>query len=160
MAPVQAAAPVAKARWSECSTLLQSPQLRRSWHLLRSRLQAQGMQLVLQGCPVVQLQPRGAQQALQVRVQITQAEVAAEWVRGPLADGELVDMGQTDEPGQRSEGAAPRPSDSDSEAQGEDVSPDVLFNRQWLVELMQQHGWQALDGYWWVFVPAGLGRLP
>ena len=139
------APPAQPQAWSECAGLLQRAPAPRNWQLLRTQLQAQGLQLQLQGCPHVRLAPRRMQQVLDVRVLVVQADVAADWVRGPLADGEEVDMG-----------AAPAAS-----AQGmpaEDLSPDVQFNRQWLAQWMQRHGFAPVAGHWWAFVPTPVER--
>ena len=139
---------------TECSPLLEPLAARRALQLVRAQLQAQGMQLVVQACPFVRVGVATMQQVVDVRVLVANSDVAANFVRGPLADGEEVDMGGVHL-------AAP------SLAQGmvktatalqEDVSPDVLFNRQWLIHVMKNRGLQAVDGHWWAFVPSTAGH--
>lgn len=119
--------------------------------LVRAQLVAQGMQLVVQACPFVRVAAGQMRQVVDVRVLVSNSEVAADFVRGPLADGEEVDMGgvyfamPAVANGWTQEGA---------QAPDEDVSPDVLFNREWLKKVMQNRGLQAVAGYWWAFVPA------
>ncbi len=61
--------------------------------MVKVLVQSQGMQLVLQACPYVRTHPGTLQQVLDVRVRVVDSETAAHFVRGPLADGEEVDMG-------------------------------------------------------------------
>lgn len=65
---------------------------------------------------------------------------AAQVLRGPLAEGQEVDMGT---PFDRF--------DVDSHTDNADQPPDVQFNRHWLRTLMEQHGWRNLPEEWWHF---------
>lgn len=51
------------------------------------------MHLVLQDCPFVRVAEAQMAQVLDIRVEVLDSEIAARYVRGPLADGEPVDMG-------------------------------------------------------------------
>ena len=80
-----------------------------------------------------------------VQVQVVDGTKAHKVVRGPLADGQAVDMG-TPAGAARSEAAAG--------AKG--FSPDVLHNRQWLRALMARHQFDNLPDAWWHFAQRGL----
>ena len=80
-----------------------------------------------------------------VQVQVVDGTKAHKVVRGPLADGQAVDMG-TPAGAVRSEAAAG--------ATG--FSPDVLHNRQWLRALMARHQFDNLPDAWWHFAQRGL----
>lgn len=127
---------------AECAALLEQTGRQRALQVVKVLVQSQGMRLVMQACPYVRTQPGTVQQVLDVRVLVVDSETAANFVRGPLADGEEVDMGDV-HLGLPEEVAAQEP----------DVSPDVQFNRGWLAAVMQGRGWQAVPGHWWAFVP-------
>ena len=80
-----------------------------------------------------------------IQVQVVDGTTAHKVVRGPLADGQAVDMG-TPAGAVRSEAAAG--------ATG--FSPDVLHNRQWLRALMARHQFDNLPDAWWHFAQRGL----
>ncbi len=80
-----------------------------------------------------------------VHVRVVDGTKAHKVVRGPLADGQAVDMG-TPAGAARSEAAAG--------ASG--FSPDVLHNRQWLRELMARHQFDNLPDAWWHFAQRGV----
>ncbi len=80
-----------------------------------------------------------------VQVQVVDGSKAHKVVRGPLADGQAVDMG-TPVGAARSEAAAG--------ASG--FSPDVLHNRQWLRALMARHQFDNLPDAWWHFAQRGV----
>lgn len=131
---------------TECAPLLAHEG---AWHALQTAkvlLQSQGMYLHPQACPFVRTGEGQLQQVLDVRVRVADSDIASRFVRGPLADGEEVDMGGV---------SLIFSSDvHDAHYAGqEDASPDVQFNRHWLSHLMQSRGWQAVAGYWWAFVP-------
>jgi D-alanyl-D-alanine dipeptidase len=128
---------------TECVTLLEDARTRHALQMVKVLVQSQGMQLVLQACPYVRTHPGTLQQVLDVRVRVVDSETAAHFVRGPLADGEEVDMGDV-HLGLPEYVTAQEP----------DVAPDVQFNRGWLAAVMQGRGWQAVPGHWWAFVPA------
>lgn len=65
---------------------------------------------------------------------------ASKVVRGPLAEGEAVDMGAP-------AGVSSTPSANDHA----DFSPDVQHNRQWLRALMARHQFAHLPDAWWHF---------
>ena len=80
-----------------------------------------------------------------VQVQVVDGTKAHKVVRGPLADGQAVDMG-TPAGAARAEAAAG--------ATG--FSPDVLHNRQWLRALMARHQFDNLPDAWWHFAQRGM----
>ena len=80
-----------------------------------------------------------------VQVQVVDGTKAHKVVRGPLADGQAVDMG-TPAGAARSKAAAG--------ATG--FSPDVHHNRQWLRALMARHQFDNLPDAWWHFAQRGL----
>lgn len=110
---------------------------------VQARLAHQGMALRVLGCP--QLASGAGQQVLAVAVLVVDGERAARTVRGPLADGELLDMGSMPGLAQRV-GIPATPSEPA-------LSPDVQFNRAWLGALMGREGLRAVPGAWWAFVP-------
>ena len=95
-------------------------------------LQSQGMAL--------QANCNAASGGWVVQVRVVDGTKAHKVVRGPLADGQAVDMG-TPAGAVRSEAAAG--------ATG--FSPDVLHNRQWLRALMARHQFDNLQNAWWHF---------
>jgi D-alanyl-D-alanine dipeptidase len=141
---------------TDCAALLDQANTRRAMHVVRVQLQAQGMKLVTQGCPFVRTGVGNMQQVLDVRVQVTDSDAAAHFVRGPLADGEEVDMGAVHlgMPGQVHQVHEVDQVQELGAAQQEEVSPDVLFNRQWLAGVMKARGLQTVQDHWWAFVPA------
>jgi D-alanyl-D-alanine dipeptidase len=132
---------------ADCGAYVARPAVQRSLQLVRARLHAQGLQLVLQGCPFVRTGMGQMQQVLDVRVRVIDSDVAAAFVRGPLADGEEVDMGDV-----RLSLPAFAHGVQAQEVQ-EDVSPDVSDNRKWLAQLMKTQGWSSVAEHWWAFVP-------
>lgn len=123
---------------ADCRPLFGQAKAWRAFETVKVLVQSQGMRLVVQACPFVRTGFGTMQQVLDVRVQIADSETAAQFVRGPLADGEEVDMGDVHVL---------------ASALEDDISPDVQFNREWLVGVMQKRGLQAVDGHWWAFVP-------
>jgi len=79
-----------------------------------------------------------------VQVQVLDGTKAHKVVRGPLADGQAVDMGTPS--GAVLSGAA---------AGASGFSPDVLHNRQWLRTLMARHQFDNLPDAWWHFAQRG-----
>lgn len=133
---------------TECSPLLDQAHARHAIQLVRAQLLAQGMRLVVQACPFVRAGAGDMRQVVDARVVVKNSDIATHFVRGPLADDEEVDMGDVhlDLPNlARGLHAA---EDAD------DVSPDVLFNRQWLAGLMEHRGLRAVPHHWWAFEPA------
>lgn len=96
----------------------------------RSELQAQGL--------VLKTVCQASQGALAVRVEVANGLLASKVVRGPLAEGEAVDMGTPAGVG----GAA-------AASHSADFSPDVQHNRQWLRALMARHQLDNLPDAWW-----------
>lgn len=96
----------------------------------RSELQAQGL--------VLKTVCQASQGALAVRVEVANGLLASKVVRGPLAEGEAVDMGTPAGVG----GAA-------AAGHNADFSPDVQHNRQWLRALMARHQLDNLPDAWW-----------
>lgn len=131
---------------TECASMLQRSQLQRAFHLVSIQLQSQGLRLKAQGCPFVRTSSGQMQQVLDVRVWVVDSDVAVNFVRGPLADGEEVDMGDV-------QLSLPSLGSGLTKVTQQDVSPDVLFNREWLARVMAAQGLQAVDGHWWAFVP-------
>ena len=123
----------------DCAALFGQGGSWRAVQMAKVLVQSQGMRLVIQACPFVRVGFGDMQQVLDVRVQVADSDTAAQFVRGPLADGEEVDMGDVHI-------VDPVPT--------EDVSPDVQFNRAWLAGVMQKRGLAPVSGYWWAFVPA------
>ena len=69
---------------------------------------------------------------------VANAQRASRSVRGPLAEGEEVDMGT--------------PFDwfgTQSHTDNTTLAPDVQHNRRWLRTLLQRHGFQNLPEEWW-----------
>ena len=132
---------------TDCASLLDQANSRRVLQIVRAQLHAQGMRLVTQGCPFVRTSAGNMQQVLDVRVQVTDSDAAAHFVRGPLADGEEVDMGAVHL-------GIPSQAQGLGAGQEEEASPDVLFNRQWLAGVMKARGLQTVQDHWWAFVPA------
>lgn len=142
---------------SDCISLLGKGGPGHAFQVVKALVQSQGMRLVPQACPFVRVAEGEMRQVLDVRVLITDSGAASDFVRGPLADGEEVDMGTVDleasstEPARTAHSGSPE-EPSDDTAQ-EAVSPDMEFNRQWLKNVMKSRGWDAVPGHWWAFVP-------
>lgn len=134
----------------ECAPFFDVGSTRHALHMAKVRVQSQGMRLVVQACPFVRIGPTQMQQVLDVRVVVADSETASYFVRGPLADGEVVDMGDVHLARPVSAAVAP--------LEEEDVSPDVQFNRSWLASVMQGRGWAAVPAHWWAFVPVDPDR--
>lgn len=122
---------------------------------VHATLAREGMALRVLGCPQLASSAKGAadQQVLAVAVLVVDGVRAARTVRGPLADGELLDMGSA---APRAEAApAPQRVRAAALAQPPDdaLSPDVLYNRAWLRTLMGREGLRAVPDRWWAFVP-------
>lgn len=98
----------------------------------RGELRAQGL--------VLKTACQASQGTLAVQVDVANGLLASQVVRGPLAEGEAVDMGT---PAGVSSAAA-----ADHSA---DFSPDVQHNRQWLRALMARHQFDNLPDAWWRF---------
>ena len=79
-----------------------------------------------------------------VQVLVVDGLKASKIVRGPLADGQGVDMGTP--PGVNQPGA---------EAAANGFSPDVQFNRQWLRATMARHQFDNAADAWWRFAQRG-----
>ena len=109
---------------------------RASLQRITNELQAQGMALKT-AC-------QAGSGGLRVQLQVVDGMKASKVVRGPLADGQEVDMGTPS--GVAQAGAA-------SNARG--FSPDVLHNRVWLSELMARHQFENQPDAWWHFSQRG-----
>ncbi len=83
-----------------------------------------------------------------VQVLVVDGLKASKIVRGPLADGQGVDMGTPAGVNQAGAGAA---------ASG--FSPDVQFNRHWLRATMARHQFDNAADAWWRFAQRG-GATP
>lgn len=119
----------------ECQALRAS---RSQLQALQGQLHGQGLQLRLLGCP-----RQGGRPVLAVAVSVLDGEKAVDVVRGPLADGEDVDMG-----------TLPSPAAAAGVVAEDAVSPDVAYNRQWLRGVMGRQGFADAGGAWWGYVPA------
>lgn len=84
-----------------------------------------------------------------VQVLVVDGVKASKIVRGPLADGQGVDMGTPAGVVQAGAGAA-----------GSGFSPDVQFNRQWLRATMARHQFDNAADAWWRFALRGGGSTP
>lgn len=102
-------------------------------------LKALAMELKAQGM-ALKTACRSGSGGLQVQLQVVDGMKASKWVRGPLADGQDVDMGTPS--GIAGPGAA---------ANAKGFSPDVLHNRVWLSELMARHQFENQPDAWWHF---------
>lgn len=79
-----------------------------------------------------------------VQVWVVDGMKARQVVRGPLADGQGVDMG-----------TPPGLALVDAPASAHGFSPDVLHNRQWLRALMARYQFDNLPDAWWHFSQRG-----
>ena len=82
---------------------------------------------------------------LQVQVRVIDGIKASKVVRGPLADGQDVDMGTPS-------GAALAGASGNARM----FSPDVQHNRAWLTALMARHRFDNLPDAWWHFSQRGV----
>lgn len=112
--------------------------LQRAVSALRAELQPQGLAL--------RAVCEAPAQSLVVQVEVRDGVRASKVVRGPLADGEPVDMGM------RPGGAAA------TAAADTDVSPDVQHNRQWLRGVMARHQFHQLPEAGWHFAQKAAPR--
>ena len=80
----------------------------------------------------------------QVQVRVIDGLKASKVVRGPLADGQDVDMGTP---------AGVALTGASGDARG--FSPDVQHNRAWLAALMARHRFDNLPDAWWHFAQRG-----
>lgn len=121
---------------------------------VHATLARDGMALRVLGCPQLasSVQAAADRQVLAVAVLVVDGVRAARTVRGPLADGELLDMGSAAP--QAAPGRAQRVRAAALVQPPDDaLSPDVLYNRAWLRTLMGREGLRAVPGRWWAFVP-------
>ncbi|WP_462388750.1 M15 family metallopeptidase [Acidovorax sp. Q11] len=84
-----------------------------------------------------------------VQVMVVDGMKARQVVRGPLADGQVVDMGTPS--GRVQAGAS---------ATAPGHSPDVVHNRQWLHALMARHQFDNLPDAWWHFAQRHGEEIP
>ena len=123
---------------------------------LQRELEPLGLEPRLQGC--VSLDGSELRPALVLDAWVTDGRKAMAVVRGPLADGEALDLGleaglQTaglqaagqQKAGLQKVGLRPMPDDQ--------VSPDVQFNRRWWQGRLGAYGLQAVPGQVRTFVP-------
>lgn len=127
--------PVAMAWDAGTDACVGGERLRNAVASVRSELQAQGLALKV-ACEATQV----SQGALVVRLDVVDGLRASKVVRGPLADGEAVDMG-----------TAAGVGGANAAHHSMDFSPDVQHNRQWLRALMARHQFDNLPGAWWRF---------
>jgi D-alanyl-D-alanine dipeptidase len=115
---------------------------------LQRELEPLGLEPRLQGCVDLATPPV---QALLLDAWVTDGVKAVAVVRGPLADGQALDLG-LGQPARRPAVAAlvkvQAPALPDDQ-----VSPDVQFNRRWWSERLGAYGLQAVPGQVRAFVP-------
>ncbi len=121
----------------------------------QKELRAQGLSLKVLGCygPEDALPGRGATAAaarhrpgstVDLTLVVVRAQRASAAVRGPLAEGEEVDMGTPF-------GSLGAPAHTDHPT----LAPDVQHNRRWLRALLQRHGFRNLPQAWWHYTLHG-----
>lgn len=118
---------------------------------LQRELEPLGLEPRLQGC--VSLAGSEPGPALVLDAWVTDGRKAMAVVRGPLADGEALDLGLEaglqaagqQKAGLQKVGLRPMPDDQ--------VSPDVQFNRRWWQGRLGAYGLQAVPGQVRTFVP-------
>lgn len=150
--PAQAAPPSAwgKALQAKGCTL-PDPAVGDRLEQLQRELEPLGLEPRLQGC--VSLAGSEPGPALVLDAWVTDGRKAMAVVRGPLADGEALDLGLEAGPqaaglqkaGLQKVGLRPMPDDQ--------VSPDVQFNRRWWQGRLGAYGLQAVPGQVRTFVP-------
>lgn len=122
---------------------------------VQATLARQGLALRVLDCPQLAQAAGVTGQVIAVTVIVVDGERAAQVLRGPLADGEAVDMGS----------AVPVPAATPKLAQAvsahpaaleppaDALSPDVVHNRAWLRAAMVAQGFRPVADCWWAFVP-------
>ena len=150
--PAQAAQPSAwgKALQAKGCTL-PDPAVADRLEQLQRELEPLGLEPRLQGC--VSLAGPEPRPALVLDAWVTDGRKAMAVVRGPLADGEALDLGLEaglhaagpQKAGLQKVGLRPMPDDQ--------VSPDVQFNRRWWQGRLGAYGLQAVPGQVRTFVP-------
>lgn len=150
--PAQAAPPSA---WSKAlqakGCTLPDPAVGDRLEQLQRELEPLGLEPRLQGC--VSLAGSEPGPALVLDAWVTDGRKAMAVVRGPLADGEALDLGLEaglqaagqQKAGLQKVGLRPMPDDQ--------VSPDVQFNRRWWQGRLGAYGLQAVPGQVRTFVP-------
>lgn len=151
--PTQEAAPTSawgKALQAKGCTL-PDPAVADRLEQLQRELEPLGLESRLQGC--VSLAGSEPGPALVLDAWVTDGRKAMAVVRGPLADGEALDLGLEaglhaagpQKAGLQKVGLRPMPDDQ--------VSPDVQFNRRWWQGRLGAYGLQAVPGQVRTFVP-------
>lgn len=146
--PTQEAAPTSawgKALQAKGCTL-PDPAVADRLEQLQRELEPLGLEPRLQGC--VSLAAPETRPALVLDAWVTDGRKAMAVVRGPLADGEALDLGLEaglQKAGLQKVGLRPMPDDQ--------VSPDVQFNRRWWQGRLGAYGLQAVPGQVRTFVP-------
>lgn len=151
--PTQEAAPTSawgKALQAKGCTL-PDPAVADRLEQLQRELEPLGLEPRLQGC--VSLAGSEPGPALVLDAWVTDGRKAMAVVRGPLADGEALDLGLEawlhaagpQKAGLQKVGLRPMPDDQ--------VSPDVQFNRRWWQGRLGAYGLQAVPGQVRTFVP-------
>jgi len=157
--PAQAAQPSAwgKALQAKGCTL-PDPAVGDRLEQLQRELEPLGLEPRLQGCVSLAESESEPGPALVLDAWVTDGRKAMAVVRGPLADGEALDLGLEAGPqtaglqaagpqkaGLQKVGLRPMPDDQ--------VSPDVQFNRRWWQGRLGAYGLQAVPGQVRTFVP-------
>ncbi|NMM80548.1 hypothetical protein B2J86_06325, partial [Acidovorax sp. SRB_14] len=109
----------------------------------QEELRAQGLSLKVLGCDgfpnaLPERSDTAPGTAVDLTLVVVRAQRASAAVRGPLAEGEEVDMGTPF-------GRLGAPAHTDHPA----LAPDVQHNRRWLRALLQRHGFRNLPQAWW-----------
>lgn len=117
-------------------------------------LAREGMALRVLGCPELPAagKPGTGKPVLALAVVVVDGERAADSVRGPLADGELLDMGSA-APAAGAAGMQRVGTASLAQLPDDALSPDVLFNREWLRKRLAGQGLRPVGNTWWAFAP-------
>lgn len=137
-ADVARAGSVPEAASSEPAACRETPQARAALEDIARELQAQGLALRA-ACHTT-----AGRGGWMVQVRVVDGLKASRVVRGPLADGQDVDMGTPAGVAL----AAAQPS-------AQNFSPDVQFNREWLRQVMARHQFDNLPDAWWHFARRG-----
>lgn len=109
----------------------QAPAVPQRLQAVQHDLGQAGLELRLVGCESV-----AGKQALRFDPWVVDGRRAAQVVRGPMANGQVLDLGWPQ--GRRQAAALP----------DEQVSPDVIFNRQWWRAVLARHGLEPVAGDW------------
>ncbi|AVP56985.1 D-Ala-D-Ala dipeptidase [Pulveribacter suum] len=105
---------------------------------VQRELQPLGLQLRVHACYPAEPAASQGQGAVDLALVVLDGVRAREALAGPLADGQDLDLGTP-------VGLV----DPLSATGSGELAPDVQRNRQWLLQLMQRHGWRNQPQQWW-----------